>query len=76
MLQLGWEISEVYLGPIPSNVEDLSAWRDLFLAKLKSMLHQSDHVRWAALQEAVESLDQGKGYVFEGYEWLQNSLAS
>ncbi len=76
MLQLGWGISEVYLGPVPSNVEHLSAWRDLLLAKLKSMLHPSDHARWCALQEAVESLDQGKGYVSGGYEWLQNSLPS
>jgi hypothetical protein len=76
MLQLGWEASEIYPGPIPSNLEDLSVWRDLFLAKLKSMLNPSDHVRWYALQEAVESLDQGKGYVFNGYEWLQNSLES
>jgi len=76
MLQLGWGISEVYLGPIPSNVVDLSAWRDFFLAKLKSMLHPSDHARWYALQEAVESLDKGKGYVSDGYEWLQDSLAS
>lgn len=76
MLQLGWGITEVCLGPTPSNVEDLSVWRDLFLAKLKSMLHPSDLVRWHALQEAVESLDQGKGYVFHGYEWLQNSLES
>jgi hypothetical protein len=76
MLQLGWEISEVYLSPIPSNVEDLDAWRDLFLAKLRSMLHPSDHVRWYALQEAVESLDHGKRYVSGGYEWLQNSLVS
>jgi hypothetical protein len=76
MLQLGWGISEIYLGPVPSNVEDLSVWRDLFLAKLKFMFHSSDHVRWSALQAAVESLDQGKGYVSDGYEWLQNSLAS
>jgi hypothetical protein len=40
------------------------------------MLHPSDHVRWYALQEAVESLDHGKRYVSGGYEWLQNSLVS
>jgi hypothetical protein len=76
MLQLGWGSGEVYQGPMPSNVEDLTSWRDLFLARLKSMIHQSDHVRWDALQEAVQSLDQGKSYVYDGYEWLQNSLAS
>jgi hypothetical protein len=76
MLQLGWGISEVYLGPIPSNVEGLGIWRDFFLDKLKLMLHPSDRVRWDALQEAVESLDRGKRYVSEGYEWLQNSLPS
>jgi hypothetical protein len=29
---------------------------------------------WASLEDAMKSLDQGKGYVFEGYPWLESEL--
>jgi hypothetical protein len=75
MLQLRWGLSEIYPGPIPDDLNGLDTWRDFLLMKLKSMFHQSDHVRWSALMEAIESLDKGKGYVIDGYDWLTESLA-
>jgi hypothetical protein len=30
--------------------------------------------RTAVLKEAMQSLDQGKGYVFKGYAWLEQEL--
>ncbi len=73
VLQLGWEPSEIYLGPVGANIKELEAWRDLFLKELK-MRFFHDHKEMAALEAALESLDKGKSYVSKGYEWLEKEL--
>ncbi|MGA8153316.1 MAG: hypothetical protein WB952_20360 [Terriglobales bacterium] len=73
MLKLGWQASEIYFGPV-GNVEGLHVWRDLFLRELKARFWLSDPLRTAALRNAMNSLDHGKGYVIQGYTWLEKEL--
>jgi len=74
MLKLGWQPSEIYFVPVGNNVQGLAVWRDLFLKELQNRFMPGHSPERRALKEAAESLDQGKGYVFEGYEWLQEQL--
>jgi hypothetical protein len=73
ILKLGWEPSEVHSGPHGA-VEGLDAWRDLFMARLKERFSARDYLRWMPLAESMHSLDQGKGYVSGGYDWLEKEL--
>jgi hypothetical protein len=75
ILQLGWEPSEVYFGPAAGNVEELDIWRDLFLSQLQNRFVGANQIQRAALQDAFESLDRGKRYVYEGYTWLEEKLS-
>jgi hypothetical protein len=72
ILELGWGPSEIYFGP-ENNVEGLDIWRDLFLSELQALFTPDDSRR-TALDESLESLDQGKRYVFNGYDWLKEKL--
>jgi hypothetical protein len=74
ILQLGWEPSEIYFGHIGSGVDGLEVWRDLYLSELKKRFAGDKPQRTIELQSAMESLDQGKGYVQKGYDWLEQSL--
>lgn len=68
ILQLGWAPSEIYHGHV-NTIKGLEAWQDLFLKELKrSFAGFAD--RRKVLGAVVESLDQGKRYVIEGYDWL------
>jgi hypothetical protein len=75
ILKLGWQPSEIYFGPTGSGVEGLDVWRDLFLNELKARFVACDPVREAALAAAMNSLDRGKRYVFEGYTWLAQQIS-
>jgi len=46
-------------------------WRDLFSSELRDRFTLSRDLYWAALKDATESLDQGKGYVQEGLPGLR-----
>jgi hypothetical protein len=52
----------------------LNAWRDLFLDELKERF-VGDHHRRDALVAAFQSLDRGKRYVREGFDWLKKELS-
>ena len=71
-LELGWGPSEIYCGPM-QDAEGLDIWRDLFLEELQHRF-RGDSAQRAALKEAMESLDQGKSYVSDGYKWLEENL--
>jgi hypothetical protein len=74
VLELGWEPSELYFGHIGNGVDGLQIWRDLFLKELQERFAGGSPRTINALQNAMKSLDHGKRYVFEGYEWLEKSL--
>jgi len=71
VLELGWEPSEVCFG-LDRDAAGLGAWRDLFLRKLQDLFKGG--LRFGELQKGFDSLDQGKRYVFEGYDWLEGEL--
>jgi hypothetical protein len=73
VLALGWQPSEIYSGAIGGSVGGLDVWRDLFLRELRARF-AGDSVRGKALRGAFEALDQGKGFVFQGYTWLEEKL--
>jgi hypothetical protein len=73
VLALKGEPSEIYAGPVGIDTNDLIAWRDLFLSELRRRIAGSPR-RGDAIREAFDSLDQGKVYVSEGYDWLEGQL--
>lgn len=73
ILKLGWEPSEIYFGSRAAD-EGLDSWRDLFVAQLKDRFSARDYLRWMPFSEAMLSLDQGKRYISEGYDWLEKQL--
>jgi len=73
ILKLGWGPGEIcFRGQVPQ--EGLDEWRDLFWSELAERFRGREFVHWMSLQEALLSLDQGKGYVFEGGPWLSARL--
>jgi hypothetical protein len=73
ILALNSEPSEIYAGPVKVATEDLIAWRDLFLSELRERVAGNPR-GLAAVREAFESLDRGKMFVFDGYDWLEREL--
>jgi hypothetical protein len=74
ILKLGWQPSEIFLGPVGDNVDGLDVWRDLFCVELKVRFVGADFTRRKALKDAFESLDHAKSYVYEGRAWLEKKL--
>jgi hypothetical protein len=74
VLALGWQPSEIYLGPGVDAVEGLDVWRDLFLTELQARFMGGNSAERTALKDALESLDQGKRHVYEGSDWIEEKL--
>lgn len=72
ILALGWGPSEVGTG-IENSTVGLDVWRDLFLHELQQRF-AGDWNNQEVPKEAMESLDQGKRYVYEGLDWLKEKL--
>jgi hypothetical protein len=72
ILQLGWAPSEIYYGNVDT-INGLEAWRDMFLKELKDFFAGFADER-RVLGDVVQSLDQGKRYVFDGHDWLSAEL--
>ncbi|HEY2234334.1 MAG TPA: hypothetical protein VGK01_12750 [Candidatus Angelobacter sp.] len=75
ILELGWAPSEVYYGLSGNGIKGLEVWRDLFAEELRQRFAGDSGKRLDALKNAMESLDQGKMYVFDGYDWLEQKLS-
>ena len=73
ILQLGWRPSEICFRT--GAVQGLDVWRNLFSSRLRSIFAGRDYLHWMPLQEAMSSLDMGKGYVAEGYDWLKQEVS-
>jgi hypothetical protein len=74
VLTLSWAPSEIWLSASSADSQGLAAWRDLFSDELKARFARSSFFEGKALEETVNSLDQGKGYVRSGYSWLKEQL--
>ena len=72
ILELGWGPSEVGAG-IENSTVGLDAWRDLFLSELQRRF-AGDTSGKQVLRGTMDSLDQGKRYVFDGLDWLEGKL--
>jgi len=70
ILQLHSQPSEIYPSWEDVPASELQAWRDLFVTELREKFG-ADKVRQQALKKAVDGLDYGKGYVFNGRSWLE-----
>ena len=68
--------SEIYTHSFGENIEGLHVWRDLFLKELKERAWPPASIERASLESALESLDTGKRFVSEGYDWLEEKLLS
>jgi hypothetical protein len=75
VLALGWEPSEIFHVSIGKGSSGFDVWRDLFVKELQDRF-VGESVRKKALKAAFNSLDQGKGYVFDGSSWLEEKLFS
>lgn len=73
ILELGWGPNEIC--NCSGAVQGLGIWRDLFSLRLRSIFAGRDYLHWMPLQEALTSLDMGKTYVAEGYDWLEQELS-
>jgi hypothetical protein len=76
VLALGWEPGEIYVGSMGRDVEGLDAWRDLFANELKRCFVSGKPQEQRAIRHAFDSLDMGKKFVFDGYDWLEKTLFS
>lgn len=72
ILQLGWAPSEIYYGHVDT-IKGLEAWRDIFLKELNHSFAGFADQQWV-LRDTVRSLDRGKRYVTDGYDWLCTEL--
>jgi hypothetical protein len=72
VLALGWEPGQIYT--TYGIVEGLIPWRDLFMQELQKRFGPRDSAEKAAIEGAIRSLDRGKRFVTDGYEWLQEKL--
>jgi hypothetical protein len=46
------------------------------MKELKERFAGRDFLKWMSLKEGILALDQGKQYVVEGVEWLEDELAT
>jgi hypothetical protein len=73
ILQLGWAPTEIYHDGRWDTIKGLDAWRDMFLKEVKRIFSGFADRQWI-LKGAAKSLDQGKRYVTDGYDWLCTEL--
>jgi hypothetical protein len=72
MFALGWQTSEVlYVG---QSVSSLNAWRDIFLEELEDCVRSPKQQHFTALHRVFNTLDWGKPFISDGYDWLQTKL--
>jgi hypothetical protein len=73
MFALGWQPSEL-LFSAGTSVTGLSAWRDIFLTELQDCLKSPKQEHLAVLLRVFKSLDWGKPFILDGYDWLKTRL--
>jgi len=72
ILALGWGPSEVGPG-VRNDTKGLDIWRDLFVNELQRRFLGNSRGK-QVLKDAMASLDRGKLFVSEGYDWLEEQL--
>jgi hypothetical protein len=72
ILALGWGPSEVGPG-VRNDTTGLDVWRDLFVSELQRRFLGNPSSK-QVLKDVMDSLDRGKSFVSEGYDWLEEKL--
>jgi hypothetical protein len=65
---------EIYGNFFAEHIDGLGDWLALFLKDIKERSWPYGSTERASLESAFESLDDGKLYVSEGYDWLREEL--
>lgn len=73
MFALGWQTTEVIYN-VGQSVPSLNTWRNLFLEELKDCLQHSKQEHITVLHRVFKSLDWGKPFIADGYDWLKTQL--
>lgn len=73
MFALGWQTSEV-LYSFGQSVPSLNAWRDIFLEELEDCVKSPKQEHFTVLHRVFKTLDYGKPFISDGYDWLQTKL--
>jgi hypothetical protein len=73
ILALHGEPSEIYAGPAGIEPTKLVAWRDLFMSELRKRIAGNPR-KEGSIRAAFDSLDQGKMFVSQGSDWLEEKL--
>jgi hypothetical protein len=73
MFALGWQTTEV-LYTTGQSIGNLNAWRDVFLKNLKERIKSPKQAHLTVLHRVLGSLDWGKPFISDGYDWLKTTL--
>jgi hypothetical protein len=73
MFALGWQTTEV-LYNAGQSVPSLNTWRDLFLKEFKDCVNHPKQEHFTVLHRVFGSLDWGKPFISDGYDWLKTKL--
>jgi hypothetical protein len=73
MFALGWQTT-VVLYNVGQSVPSLNTWRDLFLEEFKDCVNHPKQEHFTVLHRVFGSLDWGKPFISDGYDWLQTKL--
>lgn len=74
MFALGWQPSEILHAG--QSAASLIAWRDIFLEQLEDCSKHAGPEHFTVLHRVFKSLDWGKPFISDGYDWLQTKLHS
>jgi len=73
MFALGWQTTEI-LYTTGQSVPTLNEWRDLLFKEFKGCVGRARQEHFTVLHRVFKDLDFGKGFIFEGYDWLKTKL--
>lgn len=73
MFALGWQTTEVVY-TAGQSIADLNAWRDLLFEEFEDCTRRSKNEHFKVLHRVFGSLDWGKPFISDGYDWLTTKL--
>lgn len=72
MFALGFQTTEI-IHNAGQQITSLDAWRDLFLEEFSDAMKSPRGGYFNNLHRVFKSLDWGKTFVYEGYDWLKTT---
>jgi hypothetical protein len=73
MFALGWQTTEI-LYTVGQSVPTLNVWRDLMFKEFEDCAKSPKQEHSTVLHRVFGSLDWGKPFISEGYDWLETKL--